>query len=557
MQLTFDVNAQTLSRTDKNNPATDSVDYLTVKFNFVSPEWDGISKIALFSAGDVVKKTTINASGECEVPWEVLVKDTATHGRVYGDSNRFYVSVVGIDGTVKIPTVTVRVDLGASGYAEGTESGDPTPDLYAQYVADVKGYADTAVNAIKEIENIKSEINDDLDNNLEEIRGIESGIKDSYANAFKGEASGEVIRVDDVSPVEHTVNGKVKGKNLLNPIGESKTENGITFTNNGDGTFTVTGTSTSSLAINLTDTINYPIILEKGKTYTQSVEILEGEGATSHVVPSVVDDYGKIEYNYFNGNQTKTADKNYKINSYAFYIASNVTLEFTFRVQLEEGDVATEYTPYIDPTTVKLTRCGKNLLPYPFTDGTVTRKGVTFTDNGDGTLTVNGTAEATTSFVFFYGALHLKGKYTLSGMSGGSGSTYYIQPLGDKTYPGLTDGSKVYEFDGSLVNRLQLTIVSGAVLSNVKISLMLEKGEIATEYERYNGSSVTPSADISVDITSLSPTMTLFTDTAGVTIDIEYNRDTTAVMGDLKACLDEVKAIHQTTLDLLGGATNG
>lgn len=529
MQLLFDVNAQTLKRTDKNNPATDSVDYLTAKFTFSSPEWNGVEKIALFSAGDVLKRATINSSGECVVPWEVLVKDTSNKGRVYGDSNRFYVSVVGLNGAVQIPTVTVRVDLGESGYGEGTESEDPTPDLYTQFVAEVKGYADS-------VEAFASE-----------IKGIESGIKDSYANAFKGEASGEVVRVDDVSPVEHNPTVRVYGKNLFySNIDKWGTLSGISY-NIAKNTSAIvfSGVATQENALHTPDSFSLP----KG-TYTVSVVGLnsedrvylrnqtKGEVIVNHIKPSMP--------------KTFTLTEDAEIRTYIVFKENSTYDNTSVCIQIEKGETVTEYTPYVDPTTVKVTRCGKNLLPYPFTDGTVTRKGVTFTDNGDGTLTVDGTAEATTSFVFFYGALHIKGKYTLSGMRGGSGSTYYIQPLGKKTYPGLTDGSKVYEFDGSLVNRLQLTIVAGAVLSNVKIPLMLEKGESATEYERYNGSTVTPNADGSVDITSLSPTMTLLTDTEGVTIDLEYNRDTTVVIGDIESALNTLNEIADS---LIGGAS--
>ena len=44
--------------------------------------------------------------------------------------------------------------------------------------------------------------------------------------------------------------------------------------------------------------------------------------------------------------------------------------------------------------------CGKNLIPYPYGQTTEVRNGVTFTDNGDGTITVNGTATSNTYFIF-------------------------------------------------------------------------------------------------------------------------------------------------------------
>ena len=72
---------------------------------------------------------------------------------------------------------------------------------------------------------------------------------DNYANALKGTASGEVIRVDDVSPLEHELKVMVKNKNLIpqpynyNNIdyksGDVYEQNGITYTINDDYSITM------------------------------------------------------------------------------------------------------------------------------------------------------------------------------------------------------------------------------------------------------------------------------------------------------------------------------
>ncbi len=46
---------------------------------------------------------------------------------------------------------------------------------------------------------------------------------------------------------------------------------------------------------------------------------------------------------------------------------------------------------------------GKNLLPYPYHDTTKTSNGITFTDNGDGSITINGTAENGSASFFLIG----------------------------------------------------------------------------------------------------------------------------------------------------------
>lgn len=46
--LEFNIFNQTISRVDRFNPATDSVNYLTAKFNFLTDDWDGKVKKPCF-----------------------------------------------------------------------------------------------------------------------------------------------------------------------------------------------------------------------------------------------------------------------------------------------------------------------------------------------------------------------------------------------------------------------------------------------------------------------------------------------------------------------------
>lgn len=61
----------------------------------------------------------------------------------------------------------------------------------------------------------------------------------------------------------------------------------------------------------------------------------------------------------------------------------------------------------------------------------------------------------------------------------------------------------------------------------------IEVGSTATEYEAYKGTTYTPNEDGTCDVVSVSPTMTLLTDTAGAIIECEYNRDINAVLAKL------------------------
>lgn len=79
----------------------------------------------------------------------------------------------------------------------------------------------------------------------------------------------------------------------------------------------------------------------------------------------------------------------------------------------------------------------KNLITYPYEDTTKTDNGITFTDNGDGSVTVSGTASANIAFVLRNAdQTLLKGSYIMTGDPAGSSSSTYEMYLYDGTYRG-------------------------------------------------------------------------------------------------------------------------
>lgn len=195
---------------------------------------------------------------------------------------------------------------------------------------------------------------ENLKKNLKVMNSITNSIEDS------------VVRADNVSLVEHEVTTKINcptnvepttitvqrfGKNLLKPSGGNYSRNGLTFTNNGDGSFTIKGTATASTSFQLTNLASNPIYLHEGVTYTQSVVIIKGDGSGVTIVPNVEDSDGNVEWNYFNNNQTKTAEMYYKVRGYEAYVENGKTVDLTFKVQLEVGNAATNYEEYIDTTS--------------------------------------------------------------------------------------------------------------------------------------------------------------------------------------------------------------
>lgn len=151
---------------------------------------------------------------------------------------------------------------------------------------------------------------------------------------------------------------------------------------------------------------------------------------------------------------------------------------------------------------------GKNLLPNKIKTNTI--HGVTCTNNGDGTVTLNGTATAKTYFATNDAiSLSLDGNYTFSA------NTY--NNLGYSLYHGSaelffwdTKSDKTFSATGSFDNvRPQINIESGVTLNNVIVKFQLEKGSTATEYEPYTGGQATPSPDYPQEIKTITDSLSM------------------------------------------------
>lgn len=131
---------------------------------------------------------------------------------------------------------------------------------------------------------------------------------------------------------------------------------------------------------------------------------------------------------------------------------------------------------------------GKNLLKYPYRSTTLTNNGVTFTDNGDGTITANGTATAVSSFALIWKNFYLpKGAYTISGCpEGGNVDTGFYIVCGTDTVRFATDtgnGGTFSIIDDTNDFTFSLRINSGVTVDNIVFRPQLELGNTATYYE--------------------------------------------------------------------------
>lgn len=357
----------------------------------------------------------------------------------------------------------------------------------------------------------------------------------TYSNALKGSVSGAVLNLGDVSPLKHNMSVRIRNKNLIPyPFtGVAKTINGTTITDNGDGTISMQGTATADFAFEIAT-----VKLSKGSYHFSCHNITNNTKMYASVVNA-----GEGAYYYDRGKGvTFTVDKTI---NYAVSVSIKTTLDLTETMtiypQLERGTTKTEFTPYIsDLTEVKVSRYGRNLIPFPYlVSGTVTQDGVTINFNNDGTFTVSGTSTADVWLRLNTFSLP-KGTYKFTGCPTGANASTYLLRYGSSD---ATDAnSELIISDDTAAPGLWLYIKRGNSLTDTLFKPQIEFADTASDYEPYiEPTTYTPLTDGTVEgVESLYPTTTLLTDTDGVVIDCEYNKDINKAYAQL---LEKVSAL--------------
>lgn len=158
---------------------------------------------------------------------------------------------------------------------------------------------------------------------------------------------------------------------------------------------------------------------------------------------------------------------------------------------------------------------GKNLLNP--TLQTTTQNGVTCTNNGDGTYTVNGTATDGTIFVVYYNFANVYGSASSLKMvgcpSGGSAQKYFLRSYRKGGNPEHLDeygsGISIGSFKESESN-IAIIVKSGATVNNLIFKPMLTTDTTATyaDFEPYTGGIPSPNPDYPQEIKSVvNPTV--------------------------------------------------
>ena len=158
--------------------------------------------------------------------------------------------------------------------------------------------------------------------------------------------------------------------------------------------------------------------------------------------------------------------------------------------------------------TSQQTYTGKNLLPYPFSSGGSNPRGITFTANSDGSVTLNGQNDGTGQTVYFLF------NNSASPMPLSAGTYYFAPPANtaisyliyDGTYHGFSSSNnytQTFNADTS-VRQIYITVPQGNTtnFNNFKIYPMLTtlSGQTEADYEPYVGGIASPNPDYPQDV---------------------------------------------------------
>ena len=505
----------------------------TIRFNFDSA-WSGQNtKTARFTYeqdGEEKYAEVVFAGSECQAP-------------VIQNTKKVYVGVYAGD---ILSTTRCGINCKASILdGEGVEHEEPAEDVYNQIVE----ICEEAVAAAGEATAAATE--------------FEATTRESFANAVKNTLYGPAVTAGDVSPVEHTLACKVESKNLFNAVDSYSTAANTTYTCD-IGTLTVNGYYTYKY-----------MVLDGGETYTLSFKSTRtgnsGGGIHIAVVNGGVSTPLHSLTSALSQTVTFTIPEGLSRTQIIFYGSNSTegTSATYTEIMLERGGASSGYIPYVDPATAKVARSGKNLF---------TPKGRIETNFG----AYYDTTKRNIAENCIYKGLAGNNYYIASNINSysvsnpqaivvnaataagyGVGFSFKVKPgdiytlsAADRDLTKTRLGFSFYTTDGVYIsntltsNDKKITttvpenagwmialLVSVAVGEDVTFkNVQIEAGAEATTFEAFKeADTYTANADGTVEgIASLSPNMTLLTDTAGTVVNCGYNKDTNKALASMK-----------------------
>lgn len=368
------------------------------------------------------------------------------------------------------------------------------------------------------------------------IKGLEQKLNTAvltgaqqFSGALTGLSRGAVLCLNNISPVEHQIELTAGSKNLLNltlaknaqffTVTE-KTENKICATApNAENNQPVlnlfnaklpAGTYTLSCSIsleNVPDTADNveadrknEILVFKDGSFITKTDAITADGTYFKQISFTLPAEATVRVGWYrNVCDIKPDDSLYKVT------LSNIQLEF--------GETATAYTPYLASLAdVRVTRYGKNLFNPATAELTAAQK------------TANGV-----TFTAASGSVDVKlpsGTYSISFKRNKNGELYLRNgktESGSFSQIGAAETSATFNYTAETDGYLRISsFTDGLELANLQI----ERASAATAYEPFTAKVYTADPNGSfAGVTSLYPVTTLLPGSTGVSLTAKYNKD--------------------------------
>ena len=375
-----------------------------VSFDF-DEEWDELLKNVIFKAGETSVAVLLEGNS-CQIPWEVLSSENI--------GEKLWIGVYGSDteGT-KLPTIWNELEVIQAGAELCGSGSEPTPTavsliydvaknaektakdaideasktgLYSDMAEKSKEAAEAAAKEAKstlasarvevrlawdEAERAKEQANLAAES-AEIAKSNTADIKKQCANALRGKLSGAIVRVDDVSPIEHELDIKLTGENVggtkvirlgknfanLAGLPETKKYKAVTNTTSGyriddDGNIIITTSSTDKSGYTYVGTnIKLSELCPEARVeMTMRLRAIDSysEGASKGNVVIYLPQAG-VSWAFSETAKAITITQNMLDSNVVIYASPTLNAVRTIsNFQIELGENATEYEPYIEP----------------------------------------------------------------------------------------------------------------------------------------------------------------------------------------------------------------
>ena len=352
------------------------------------------------------------------------------------------------------------------GYVKGVVDQIDTTNLFSQFQNSFDAW----------FTNIKSQLSGDVAANLQ--RQIDENRERLSFNANENNAT----NLKDTLEAPMLVTNATR--NLLNPTLQTTTQNGITCTNNGDGTYTLNGTATEKSTFQL---LSYG---DKSSLYKRivgkNVLFLNGGHKPSskyRILFNVSNsDYTKWESEKYDGDSF-VVPSGYEIAVVDIHVNSGTTVNNLVVKPMITFDLDATNDDFVPYSGYEIKSCGKNLL-----DVSKCTNGKWLSPT-DGSL-IDGDYYYVSDFIPIKSGVHYVSSADVQ-IGYSYDESYYCIYDSDKNFVQSIKLNDHINFDSNINGYLRTMLNKAALDKNIQI----EEGSTATDFEPYTGETITVTND--------------------------------------------------------------